>query len=112
MTTYSMPDPEDLEEMFEHMDDPHELNFDNDDYVEINENDWSEPYDDLDNLLDDAEALASAVAAARSPGLAEPSREPSNQYAGRCAIESCQALVSDPAGCLKQSAFSTKPNAR
>ena len=55
-----MPDPEDLEEMFEHMDDPQELNFDNDDYVEINENDWSEPYDDLDNLLDDAEALASA----------------------------------------------------
>ena len=55
-----MPDPEDLEEMFEHMDDPQELNFDNDDYVEIEENDWSEPYDDLDNLLDDAEALASA----------------------------------------------------
>ena len=55
-----MPDPEDLDEMFEHMDDPQELNFDNDDYVEINENDWSEPYDDLDNLLDDAEALASA----------------------------------------------------
>lgn len=55
-----MPDPEDLEEMFEHMDDPQELNFDNDDYVEIDENDWSEPYDDLDNLLDDAEALASA----------------------------------------------------
>lgn len=55
-----MPDPEDLEEMFEHMDDPQELNFDNDDYVEINENDWSEPYDDLDNLLDDADALASA----------------------------------------------------
>ena len=27
-----MPDPEDLEEMFEHMDDPQELNFDNDDY--------------------------------------------------------------------------------
>ena len=60
MTTYSIPDPEDLEEMFEHMDDPQELNFDNDDYVEINENDWSEPYDDLDNLLDDEEALASA----------------------------------------------------
>ena len=55
-----MPDPEDLEEMFEHMDDPQELNFDNDDYVEIEENDWSEPYNDLDNLLDDAEALASA----------------------------------------------------
>tara|TARA_B100000519_G_C14237422_1_gene435450 strand:+ start:465 stop:680 length:216 start_codon:yes stop_codon:yes gene_type:complete len=55
-----MPDPEDLEEMFEHMDDPQELNFDNDDYVEIDENDWSEPYNDLDNLLDDADALASA----------------------------------------------------
>ena len=55
-----MPDPEDLEEMFEHMDDPQELNFDNDDYVEIDENNWSEPYNDLDNLLDDAEALASA----------------------------------------------------
>ena len=55
-----MPDPEDLEEMFEHMDDPQELNFDNDDYVEIDENNWNEPYDDLNNLLEDADALASA----------------------------------------------------
>lgn len=59
MTTYFIPDPEDFEEMFEHIDDPQELNFDDDDYVEIEEEDYNEPYYG-DNFLDDAEALASA----------------------------------------------------
>jgi len=59
MTTYFIPDPEDFEEMFEHIDDPQELNFDDDDYVEIEEEDYNEPHYG-DNFLDDAEALASA----------------------------------------------------
>lgn len=59
MTIYFTPDPEDFEEMLEHIDDPQELDFDDDDYVEIDEEDYDEPYYG-DNFLDDAEALASA----------------------------------------------------
>ena len=59
MTIYFTLDPEDYEEMFEHIDDPQELDFDDDDYVEIDEEDYDEPYYG-DNFLDDAEALASA----------------------------------------------------
>ena len=59
MTTYFTLDPEDYEEMFEHIDDPQELDFDADDDVEIDEEDYDEPYYG-DNFLDDAEALASA----------------------------------------------------
>ena len=59
MTTYFTLDPEDYEEMFEHIDVPQELDFDDDDYVEIDEEDYDEPYYG-DNFLDDAEALASA----------------------------------------------------
>ena len=59
MTTYFTLDPEDYEEMFEHIDAPQELDFDDDDYVEIDEEDYDEPYYG-DNFLDDAEALASA----------------------------------------------------
>ena len=74
MTTYFTLDPEDYEEMFEHIDVPQELDFDDDDYVEIDEGDYEadpyqgafieeEDYDEPyygDNFLDDAEALASA----------------------------------------------------
>ena len=64
MTIYFTPDRKDFEEMFEHLDDPQELNFEDDDYVEIDEEDYeADPYRGAfieDSYLDDAEAFASA----------------------------------------------------
>ena len=64
MTIYFTPDRKDFEEMFEHLDDPQELNFDDDDYVEIEDEDYeADPYQGAfieDSYLDDAEAFASA----------------------------------------------------
>jgi hypothetical protein len=59
MITYSTLDPEDFEEMFEHIDDPQELDFNNDFYLEVQDEDYDGPYYD-GTLLDDTERLISA----------------------------------------------------